>query len=259
MASSMTPIERRKQILDLIEKQSSISVFELCRLLGVSEMTIRRDLRSLSNAGLLERVYGGALLRRGRSYEPPFLTRMAENIKKKQTIARRAAALVVDGDSIALDIGTTTLELAKRLRSASNLTVITASIHVANVLNETTGLRLILTGGIVRNQEQSLIGHIAERTFADFHVDKAFVGVGGINLKNGLTEYNIEDTLVKRAMIDNADQVIVVADSSKLGKSCFATIAPLSVVDILVTDPDIPAEIHEQLTEEGVQVLIASP
>jgi DeoR/GlpR family transcriptional regulator of sugar metabolism len=257
MSSSMTPIERRKHILDLIEKRNSISVGELCQLLGVSDMTIRRDLRSLSNAGLLERVYGGALLRRGRSYEPPYLTRIAENIEKKEIIGRRAASLVDDGDSIALDVGTTTFELAKCLRSASNLTIITASVHIANVLNEAPSLRLILTGGILRTQELSLIGHIAERAFRDFNVDKAFVGVGGLDFKDGLTEYNVEDMLVKRAMIENADQVIVVADSSKLGKNCFATIAPLSVVDILVTDSGIPEEFRERLTGEGIQVIIA--
>jgi DeoR/GlpR family transcriptional regulator of sugar metabolism len=253
----MRPIERQKHILDLIEKRNSISVGELCHLLGVSDMTIRRDLRSLSKAGLLERVYGGALLRRGRSYEPPYIIRMAENIQKKEIIGRRAAALVDDGDSIALDVGTTTLELAKSLRNASNLTVITASVHIANVLNEAPSLRLILTGGILRTQELSLIGHIAERTYKDFHVDKAFIGVGGLDLIDGLTEYNVEDTLVKRAMIENSDQVIVVSDSSKLGKKCFATIAPLSVVDILVTDHDIPEKIREQLTQEGIQVIIA--
>ena len=257
MSSSRPPIERQQHILDLIEKRNSISVSELCQLLGVSDMTIRRDLRSLSKAGLLERVYGGALLRRGRSYEPPYITRMAENIEKKEIIGRRAAALVDDGDSIALDVGTTTLELAKSLRSASNLTIITASVHIANILNEAPSLRLILTGGILRTQELSLIGHIAERTFKDFHVDKAFVGVGGLDLKDGLTEYNVEDMLVKRAMIENADQVIVVTDSSKLGKNCFATIAPLSVVDILVTDSDIPEKIREQLTKEGIQVIVA--
>lgn len=253
----MTPLERRKHILDLIEEGNSITVGELCHLLNVSDMTIRRDLRSLSNAGLLERVHGGALLRRGRSYEPPYITRMVENIQKKEVIGQRAAALVADGDSIALDVGTTTLELAKCLRNTANLTVITASVHIANVLSEAPSLRLVLTGGILRTQELSLIGHIAERTFRDFHVDKAFVGVGGLDLKDGLTEYNVEDMLVKRAMIENADQVILVTDSSKLGKNCFATIAPLSVVDILVTDSEIPEKFKEKLAQEGIQIIIA--
>lgn len=257
MAASMLPLERRKYILDLIEERNSISIGELCHTLGVSDMTIRRDLRSLSNAGLLERVHGGALLRRGSSYEPPYAVRMAENIEKKEVIGRRAAALVKDGDSIALDIGTTTVELAKCLRGASNLTVVTASVHIANVLNEAPNLRLILAGGILRKQELSLIGHIAERTFRDFHVDKAFVGVGGLDIQDGLTEYNVEDMLVKKAMIDNADQVIVVADSSKLCKTCFASIAPLSVVDTLVTDASIPEAVRRQLQDEGIEVIVA--
>ena len=257
MATPMLPLERRNFILDLIEQRNAISISELCQQLGVSDMTIRRDLRYLSNAGLLERVHGGALLKRGRSYEPPYPVRMAENNDKKEIIGRRAAALVKEGDSIALDIGTTTFEVARSLRNASNLTVITASVHIANFLNEAPNLRLILTGGILRKQELSLIGHIAERTFRDFHVDKAFVGVGGLDLKDGLTEYNVEDMLVKKVMIDYADQVIVLADSSKLGKTCFAAIAPLSVVDILVTDSDIPEEVKQRLISEGIEVIIA--
>lgn len=256
MPATMLPLERRKYILDLIEKRNSISVTELGQLLGVSDMTIRRDLRSLSNAGLLERVHGGALLRRGRSYEPPYVVRMVENIQRKECIARRAVELVEDGDSIALDIGTSTLELAKLLHGASNLTVVTASVHIANVLDDAPSLRLILTGGILRKQELSLVGHIAERSFHDFHVDKAFVGVGGLDLKDGLTEYNLEDALVKRAMIDNADQVIVIADSSKMGKTCFASIAPLSVIDVLVTDSGIPPEFQQQLIDDGIEVIV---
>lgn len=253
----MLPLERRKYILELIEKRNSISVAELSQLLRVSDMTIRRDLRNLSNDGLLERVYGGALSRRGRSYEPPYVLRTTEHIEPKEIIGRCAAGMVSEGDSVALDIGTTTLELAKELRGTSNLTVITASVHIANILSDAPNMRLILSGGILRKEELSLIGHVAEGTFQDFHVDKAFVGVGGLDIQDGLTEYNVEDMLVKRAMIANAGQVIVVADSSKLGKTCFATIAPISVVDVLVTDALIPREMADQLTAKGIEVRIA--
>jgi DeoR/GlpR family transcriptional regulator of sugar metabolism len=130
MSSLMPPIERRKHILDLIEKRNSISVGELCQLLGVSDMTIRRDLRSLSKAGLLERVYGGALLRRGRSFEPP-ICRMVENIEE-ETIGRRAAALVKDGDVRWMSAQ----PLSNSKHSALQSDGTTASVHIANVLNE---------------------------------------------------------------------------------------------------------------------------
>ena len=254
---AMVTAERQQQILKLIEQKNSVSVSELAKLLDVSDMTIRRDLRILSSRGLLERVHGGALSRRGRSYEPPFPSRVAEQVRQKELIGLSAAALVQEGDSVALDVGTTTLEIAKVLAKTPNLTVVTASLPIANILSLSPNLRLILTGGIVRNQELSLIGHIAERTYAEFRVDKAFVGVGGLHPEAGLSDYNLEDTLVKKVMIANADQVIVVADSSKLGETCFATIGPLSMVDTLVTDAAAPPEIVERLRSGGIEVILA--
>jgi DeoR/GlpR family transcriptional regulator of sugar metabolism len=253
----MVPAERQKKILELIEKRNSISVAELCRLLDVSDMTIRRDLRILSNRGLLERVHGGALSRQGRSYEPPYHSRAMNQAIQKEIIGRCASALVHEGDSIALDVGTTTLEIAKALVKTPNLTIVTASLPIANVLSEAPNIRLILTGGIVRNQELSMIGHVAEHTYKEFHVDKAFVGVGGLHPDAGLTEYNLEDTLVKQAMIANAEQVIVVADSSKLGETCFASIGPLSIIDTLVTDASAPQEIIDRLRARDIEVIVA--
>jgi DeoR/GlpR family transcriptional regulator of sugar metabolism len=251
------PAERRKQILDLIEKRNSISVAELCRLLDVSDMTIRRDLRILSNRGLLERVHGGALSRRGRSYEPPYFSRATNNIIQKEIIGRCAAALVYEGDSIALDVGTTTLEIAKALTTTPNLTIVTASLPIANVLCQAPSIRLILTGGIVRDQELSMIGHIAEHTYKEFHIDKAFVGIGGLHPEAGLTEYNVEDSLVKKALIASAEQVIVVADSSKLGETCLASVGPLSIVDTLVTDVNAPPDIIDLLRARDIEIIFA--
>ena len=253
----MLPAERRKTILELIETQSSISVVQLSRVLGVSDMTVRRDLRILSNSGLLERVHGGALSRRGRSYEPPFFIREKESGRHKELIGQRAASLIQQGDSVTLDVGTTTLELARNMEGIPNLSVLTASLRIANELVDSPNIRLILTGGMVRQQELSLVGYIAERTYEEFRVDKAFVGVGGIHVEAGLTEYNLEDAQVKKSLIANADQVIVLADSRKLGETCFAYIAPLSSVDILVTDADASPEMLEAFRENGVEVIIA--
>jgi DeoR/GlpR family transcriptional regulator of sugar metabolism len=253
----IVPAERRKQILEIIEKRNSVSVAELCRLLDVSDMTIRRDLHILSRRGLLERVHGGALSRRGRSYEPPYHYRATNHVIQKELIGRCAAGLIHEGDSIALDVGTTTLEVAKALVNTPNLTIVTASLPIANVLSEAPNIRLIITGGIVRSQELSLIGHVAEQTYRQFHVDRAFVGVGGLHPEAGLTEYNLEDALVKKAMIANAEQVIVVADSSKLGETCFASIGPLSIVDTLVTDANAPPEIIDLLRARDIEIIFA--
>ena len=253
----MMPNKRLKTILELIETHNSISVLELSKVLGVSDMTIRRDLRVLSNMGLLERVHGGALLNRGRSFEPPYFVREMESSQQKISIGKRAAKLIQQGDSIAIDIGTTTLELARAIRKIPNLSVITSSLRIASVLSDCPNIRSIVTGGMVRHHEHSLIGFIAERTYLDFYVDKAFIGLGGIHPKNGLTEYNLDDVQVKKPLITNAGQVIVLADSRKLGVTCLASIAPITTVDILVTDANASPEILEQFRENKIEIIIA--
>jgi DeoR/GlpR family transcriptional regulator of sugar metabolism len=196
----------------------------------------------------------------GRSYEPPYAIRTTRNDARKRAIGRRAAELVLDGDSLALDVGTTTLEIAHALTGKRNLTIITASLAIANDvvsrLSLTADVRLILTGGIVRAGELSMIGDIPARTYADFHVDKAFIGVGGISLQDGLTEYNLEDALVKKALIRNARQRIVVVDSSKFGRTTFAAVAPLSSIETIITDSGLPPELHQALRAQGIEVLI---
>ena len=253
--------DRRTKIVEIVQESGSQSVADLCDLFKVSEMTIRRDLRDLDREGLLRRVHGGAVSSLGRSYEPPYTIRVTSNDEKKKAIGRKAAELVLDGDSIALDVGTTTLEIAHALHGKRNLTIITASLPIANEivsgLSLNSDVRLILAGGIVRSGELSMTGPIAARTYADFHVDKAFIGVGGISLQDGLTEYNLEDALVKKALIQNAQQRIVVADSSKFGRTTFTSVAPLSLVDIIITDSDIRSEILESLQELGIQVIVA--
>jgi len=142
--------ERHQAILQLIENQGAVTVADLCHRFAVSDMTIRRDLAELERAGLIRRVYGGAVSARGRSYEPPFLTRSGESQAEKERIGQAAAALIHDGDSLALDVGTTTLEVARHLKGKHNLTIVTNSLHIANALANQSDIRLILAGGILR-------------------------------------------------------------------------------------------------------------
>jgi DeoR/GlpR family transcriptional regulator of sugar metabolism len=253
----MTATERRQRIIERIETEGSIAVADLSRRFAVSEMTIRRDLRALENEGLLRRVYGGAISARGRGYEPPYLVRAAKQGGDKQRIGQRAAELVYDGDSIALDVGTTTLEVARHLKGKQNLTIITASLPIANELVNHPGIRLIITGGILRDGELSMVGHLAERSLRDVHVDKAFVGIGGISLEAGLTEFNLEDALVKRAMIACAAECIVVADSSKFGCTAFAAVAPFSQVRTIVTDVGLGDEMVARLRAANIELILA--
>lgn len=248
--------ERRQQIIALLEAKGAITVADLCNQFGVSEMTVRRDLAALESEGLLRRVHGGAVSARGRSYEPPFLTRSGKYREEKRRIARAAVDLIHDGDSITLDVGTTTLEIARLLTDKQNLTIVTPSLHIANVLANQRGIRLILTGGILRVGELSMVGHLAEQAFSEFYVDKLFLGIGGVDLEAGLTEYNLEDAQVKRAMLRSAKECIVVTDSSKLGQIAFAAVAPLTAMDTLITDDGAGPAFLARLKEQDIRVTV---
>lgn len=246
--------QRSAVILKEIETRGSVSVANLSAGLGVSEMTIRRDLVDLEKAGFVRRVYGGAVCSRGRSYEPSLVVRSNENRSAKEAIGRRAASLVASGDSIAIDSGTTALEFAQSLVGRQNLTVVTPSLLVANVLSGQQGIKLVLTGGIVRPGEGSLVGDLAEQAWRGLFVDRLFLGVGAVDPETGLSEYNWDDALVKRAMVHSAKEVIVLADASKFGRVAFAQIAPLSAVHQIVTDQALSLSLAEACAKHGIVV-----
>ena len=248
--------ERHQTIINLLESESSVRVAELRDRFDVSEMTIRRDLYMLERKGLLRRVHGGAVNTRGRSYEPPYLSRAALNREAKERIGQAAANLVQDGDSITLDVGTTTLEMAHHLQNKNNLTLVTPSLHIAYTLSQHPNIRLILTGGILRPGELSLVGNMSERTFDNFFVDKLFLGIGGIDISAGLTEFNLEDALVKKAMVNSAKEIIVLADSSKFEHIAFAHVAPIGVIDHIVTDTSLDLNIHSMLESQNINVTL---
>lgn len=259
----MNAVERHSKIVELVLENGRVTIPYICSVFAVSEMTARRDLNELDRKGLLRRIHGGATANLGRSYEPPFQTRAVKNQSAKTAIGLKAAELVYDGDSIALDVGTTTLEIVPGLRGKRNLTIVTSCLQIATKVVDQVSLeieaRLILTGGIVRPRELSMIGSIPEDVYRGLHVDKAFIGVGGISLEDGFTEYNIEDTQIKRTLIHSAREKIVVADGKKFGVTTFASVAPLSAVDKIVTDADAPRQMVEELRSLGLEVIVAEP
>jgi len=258
----MNSLERQSQIAELVQGKGRISITDICEIFEVSNMTARRDLGELDRQGLLRRVHGGAIANLGRSYEPPFQARATKSQLAKAAIGMKAADLINDGDSIALDVGTTTLEIVHGLKGKRNLTILTNAIPIANLIIDNLSLevdaRLILAGGIIRPRELSMIGDMPERAYQEFHVDKAFIGIGGISLEDGLTEYNIEDARIKRVLISSAREKIVVADGSKFGVTTFASVAPLDFIDKIVTDHTAPTEIVAEIRSRGVEVLVAN-
>lgn len=248
---------RHNLILQRLNKEGQVFISELASQFQVSEMTIRRDLKELEAAHLLKRVHGGAVIASGRSYEPPLLIRNQSEIESKARIGEFAADLIEDGDSIAIDVGSTTFEFAKRLVNKKNLTLITPGLYIANLFLNKPDIRTILPGGIIRHSEGSLTGQLTVKAFEGLFVDKLFLGMGGISAQAGCTEYNWEDAVVKQAMIKSAKEVIALADASKFGVIAFAQICPLSSLRRLITNVRPPKSLYEALKRANVQVDIA--
>ena len=249
--------ERRRLVFEAVEEGGVVAVRDLAARFGVADITIVRDLQRLEQEGLVRRVRGGAISVRGTSYEPPFKAREAQLLEEKRRIAERAVALVRDGDTVLIDVGTTALEVARALKGRRNLTVVVSNLWAALELANQPAIQVIVTGGRLRSSELSMVGHLAESTLQAFHVDKAFIGVGGISFEHGLTEFNYEEAGVKQTMLGRADQRIVVADHTKFDKVMLSAVAGLTAVDMLITGRDVDDETVVRLRQLGIEVILA--
>src|SRR5579883_306423 len=255
--SKMLAQERRQRIFKDIEASGVASVRDLAQRFEVSLITIMRDLQELEQEGLIRRVHGGAISVRGASYEPPFSARESQFSTEKQRIAQKAVELIADGDSLILDVGTTTLEIARALKGKRNLTVLVTNLRAALELASQPAIQVIVIGGKLRASELSMVGHLAEQTLRTFQVDKAFIGVGGITLQHGLTEFNFDEAGTKRIMCERAGQKIVVADHTKFGKVMLTQVAPLSAIDVIITGSEIDESFKREIEEAGVTLVLA--
>jgi DeoR/GlpR family transcriptional regulator of sugar metabolism len=257
--SAMRTHQRRSAIMSHLAETGEVTIADLALTLGVSEMTIRRDLELLELEGLARRVRGGAISTVSRSHEPAFAVRAMDARAEKEAIGKAAAGLLEDGDTAIIDVGTTTLELARNLHKHRRVTVVTSSILIAAELGHATDVRVIVTGGVLRHGELSLIGPSAEEPFRELNCDVAFLGVAGVDAAKGLTEYNLDDARIKRAALGAARRCIVLADRSKLGRVALALVAPLSAVDTLVTDAPADHPTVAAAVEMGIQIVHVEP
>jgi len=249
--------ERKQKILDLLKEKSKLMVPELCSEFGVSPATIRNDLRELENAGLLKRTHGGAIKVSKTSFELNSYQKKVTNLNEKKAIARIAINYVEDGDTIALDTGTTTLELARLLSSRKNITVVLNDIEIAAYLENEQNIDVILIGGSLRKGFHCTVGPIAVRSLQGLYVDKAFMATNGISVKGGITTPNIEQAEVKAAMINMAEEVIVLCDSSKIGNNSFVQVHPITAIDRIITDEGINENDLNEFITEGILVDVA--
>lgn len=256
-AGEKSTVQRRVIILEKLEKEGQVDVTSLSREFSVSEVTVRNDLKRLEQKNALIRARGGAIKIDPVGIDFTISDKNKQNYEQKRRIGKVAASLIENGDTIILDSGTTTMEVTKNLTGLSELTVITNALNIANQLSEHPSVNVIVPGGFLRKNSLSLIGSTAEESFKNYFCDKLFLAVDGLSVVHGLSTPNVEEAHLNRVMIGISKQVIVVADSSKFLKRSFAYMAPISAIDVLITDNGIPIEDQRKLETAGVKVIIA--
>jgi DeoR/GlpR family transcriptional regulator of sugar metabolism len=250
--------QRQSVILDEVRRTGAVRVSELVERLGVSDMTVRRDLDVLAARGLVDKVYGGATSVEGRSVdEPGFEAKSVRQLPEKEAIARRAAALVRPGTAIGLSAGTTTWTLARFLADVPDLTVVTNSIQVADVLRQGRSDRTVVLTGGVRTPSDALVGPVAVQALRSLHLDVVFLGVHGVAERSGFTTPNLNESETNRAFVEAGGRLVVLADHTKWGVVGISTIAALDEADVLVVDDGFPVDGREILSGEVADLVVA--
>lgn len=250
-------VERRRAIYELLERDKRISVADICVAFAVSEATARRDLAVLAAAGKIQRVRGGAVSAEASPPELPILEREDDQATDKERIGVAAARLVKSGETIFLGSGTTVLATARNLQPCREITVLTNSLPIINLLVGCEGITLIVLGGILRKSELSFIGHITEDALEEVRADKVIIGARAINLESGIQNDYLPETLTDRAILKIGREVILVADHTKFGLVSTAFLAPIDSVTTLVTDRNTKQEYIQSIREKGVEVIVA--
>jgi DeoR family transcriptional regulator, aga operon transcriptional repressor len=248
--------ERRRAILDLINREGRVLVAALAQRFETSQVTIRKDLEALHAQGLIHRSHGGALpSREGALADPTLLEKEKLHQKEKLRIADAAAAMVQEGEVVILDSGTTTTAIARALRGFRRLTIITNAVNIATEL-AATDVEVILTGGAVRKNSFSLVGPMAEDTLRGLSADILFLGVDGFDVEYGLSTPNVLEAKVNRVMVDVAKVTVAVCDASKFGRRSMTLIVPTKKLDRVITDSSAPKADLKALKKKGVEVTL---
>jgi DeoR family transcriptional regulator, fructose operon transcriptional repressor len=252
----MNPESRRQQIVSLLNKAENglVTIPALSRTLGVSEMTIRRDLEYLEDQEQLHRIYGGAIAYKS-VVEQPYIERAGQSSPQKIAIGRIAASLVKDGQSILLDSGTTTRQIAYNLSSRNDLTVVTNNIPISEELGQYAQIKTYLLGGLVKHHELCTVGYSVRQALESFTVDIAFLGTAGFSLQNGITDIDMNEVEIKQTMIRIAREVILVTDSKKFNSTALLRVAPLTAAKKIITDENLPESAIQEIEAFGIEVI----
>ncbi len=243
--------ERHNRILGILTRDNRTSVNELAQELSVSSVTIRQDLTLLEREGLLKRVHGGAILRGA----DDITSRLGINYERKILIARKAASLIEDGETIFIESGSVNALFAKELAGRSSITVVTTNVFIARQLRKSKGAKVILMGGIYQPESESLVGALTKACIEAVNFGKAFIGIDGFSPEAGLTSRDMMRAEIAAEIVRRARTSYVLTDSSKFGRSELSTICPVESIDCLITDTDIPREHRGFLESKGVEVV----
>lgn len=249
--------DRREKIIKLLEENNTITLNELKKVFSVSESTLRNDLRFLEECKLLKRAHGGAMRLPNLSevQEVSFQQRSQSNQTEKERIGSAAVKFINPQDTIILDAGTTVMELAKKLPSNFEFNVVTSALNTAMAASVNSNVSVHLVGGLLRHQLHELVGPKAIEGIREISAQTLFLGASGLDFERGITENHIFSAEIKKAMVDSAEKVILLLDSSKIGKSCFVDLAPLSRIDVLITDKSIHDKYMNDLVKKGIKVI----
>ncbi len=245
--------ERRREITTMIRARGSVQVAALSEMFNVSMQTIRKDLHYLEERGVATRAYGGAISTEvvNAPVEPALETKRASHTEAKERVGRLAAGMVKPGESIMLDSGTTTLQIARFLPDDEDLTVVTNDFDSLSILAQTRKIKIVMLGGELRRRNRAFYGAQTVAALDDMSLDKVFLGVDGLDIERGVTTHHEPEAQLNRRMVETAREVIAVTDASKFGKICLHRIIGLADLDALVTDADAPAYIDEAATRLG--------
>ncbi|MEW5957407.1 MAG: DeoR/GlpR family DNA-binding transcription regulator [Chloroflexota bacterium] len=248
--------ERRQEILRQVDETGRVSVADLSQRLGVSEVTIRADLQALAERRLVVRTHGGAIPASGGRYELALAMRRQWQVQEKSRIGLAGAALVMDGDAVFLDSSSTTLAIVQHLKSRRRLTVVTNSLAVAQELQDSPHVSVVMPGGILQNDTASLIGIDGLEILRKFNIQKGFFGAHGLSLPEGLTDVSADEANVKRQLVAMCRQNIAVLDATKWGQVGLASFASLSEINTIITDAHAPAALMDQVRSLGIELIV---
>ncbi len=246
---------RKKYILKALNEREFISVNELVEHFGVSPMTIRRDLSELEEKGFLIRKYGGAVKSEAVGNMFSFNSRVEKNSEQKEKICRTASRFIDDGDIIFIDCGSTLFRLSRYIIKKNRLKVITNSLPVVSELINYSNIKVTFIGGDIVSDRKAAYGPTAEKLIGEYHADKAFIGIDGISVNNGLSSYDEKEARITLRMAENADKVFLLCDSSKIEKDSFYRFAPVSLIDVLITEKEVEKEIVSNYMANNITII----